>query len=175
MHYPPRLAGVSRTLALVFWAVASVCSPARADRVPIRVVRVIDGDTVVARWSGRKVHVRLLGVDTPERARDGRPAEPFSRRATEFTRAWLGRADRVDLEVAGDRVDVHGRILGFLWLHVPGKKEPINLSEELLKAGLGRAIRFFDYPGRERFLALEAEARRAHRGIWGTGRGRRTR
>ncbi|NOY43853.1 MAG: hypothetical protein GXP50_00150 [Deltaproteobacteria bacterium] len=170
MHYPLRLASASRILALALWAVAWACSPVQAERMPVRVVHVIDGDTVVARWAGRKVHVRLLGVDTPEKAREGRPAEPFSRRATEFTRAWIGRAERVELEVAGDRMDVHGRILGFLWLHVPGKKEPVNLSEEILKAGLGRAIRFFDYPGKSRFLALEAEARRARRGIWGIGR-----
>ncbi|WP_025324106.1 thermonuclease family protein [Deferrisoma camini] len=172
MRCRPHRSHTSRKLAVaLLLALAAVAAAAgQAERAPIRVVHVIDGDTVVARWAGQKIHVRLLGVDTPEKAREGRPAEPFSRRATEFTRAWIGRAERVDLEVAGDRIDAHGRILGFLWLHVPGRREPVNLSEEILKAGLGRAIRFFDYPGKSRFLALEAEARRARRGIWGIGR-----
>lgn len=167
--YPPRPARPSRRLLLALWLLAAACLPARADRFPVEIVHVIDGDTVVARWAGREAHVRLLGVDTPEKARDGRPAEPFSGKATRFTRSLLARATRVDLEIAGDRVDAHGRVLGFLWLTLPGRPDPVNLSEELLRAGLARAIRHFEYPGKDRFLQLERQARSERRGLWAQG------
>ncbi|MHB8767046.1 MAG: thermonuclease family protein, partial [Deferrisomatales bacterium] len=130
------------------------------------VLRVVDGDTVVVSIGGRPERVRLLGIDTPEVAREGRPGEPFARAAVRFTRSRLAQARGVELEVAGDRVDDHGRTLGFLWLREPGRAEPSNLSEELLRAGLARALRRFDYPGKARFLALEAQARRDGLGLW---------
>ncbi len=151
----------------------AACRVSGADRIPVRVVYVIDGDTVVARLGGRKVHVRLLGVDTPEIGRDGRPSEPFAREARRFTQRMIRSARRVELEIAGDRRDAHGRVLGFLWLHPPDGTPAVNLSEALLRAGLAEAIRFFDYPGKDRFLALERRARQEGRGMWGRARTRR--
>ncbi|GAB6063171.1 thermonuclease family protein [Deferrisoma palaeochoriense] len=165
--YPPPRTRPTRTLLAALLVLAAACLGAdRPGRFPVEVVHVIDGDTVVARWAGQEAHVRLLGVDTPERAREGRPAEPFSAKATRFTRSLMERADRVELEIAGDRVDAHGRVLGFLWLTLPGRPDPVNLSEELLRAGLAEAIRHFEYPGKERFLRLEREACRRRVGLW---------
>ncbi len=172
-NYPlaPAWATRSAILALLLAVVGAAAWAPRcsAARVPVRVLHVIDGDTVVARLGGRRVKVRLLGVDTPELGRDGRPAEPFAREAKRFASDLIRAAEGVDLEIAGDRVDEHGRILGFLWLRLPGRPEPVNLSEELLRAGLADAIRWFRYPGKQRFLALEAEARARRLGKWGLG------
>ncbi len=168
--YPPARRGLtSRVWVLLGLLLAVACRVPGGDRVPVPVVYVIDGDTVVVRLAGRNVHVRILGVDTPEIGRNGRPPEPFARAARRFTERLVRSARRVDLEIAGDRRDAHGRVLGFLWLHLPGRPSPVNLSEELLRAGLAEAIRFFEYPGKSRFLALEREARRAGRGMWARG------
>ena len=170
-NYPLAPAWATRRAALVLLlAVVGAAAWAPrcwAARVPVQVLHVIDGDTVVAKLGGRRVKVRLLGVDTPELGRDGRPGEPFSRVARRFAADLIRAAEEVELEIAGDRVDEHGRILGFLWLRLPGRPEPVNLSEELLKAGLAEAIRGFRYPGKRRFLSLEAEARARRRGMWG--------
>lgn len=156
-------------LAALFAAWTLFIAPAgRAGplRAPVAVARVVDGDTVVVRRGGRQERVRLLGIDTPERGRDGRPDEPFALAATRFVRERLSRAHEVELEVAGDRVDEHGRTLGFLWLRLRGSREPVNLSAEVLRAGLARAIRRFDYPGKADFAGLEREARRRGLGMW---------
>ncbi len=131
------------------------------------VERVVDGDTVWVRQGGLPVKVRLLGVDAPERGRDGRPGQPWSRAARRYVRDRLAGSGQVYLEVAGDRQDAHGRTLGFLWLVPAGGGAAENMSELLVRAGLADAIRAFDYPGKERMLRLEAEARRAGRGKWG--------
>lgn len=136
------------------------------SRSPVRVLRVVDGDTVVVREGRRVFKVRVLGVDAPELGRDGRRAEPFADEAARFTRDALERGWRVDLQIAGDRVDDYGRTLGFLRVQPPPPGRPFDLSEELLRRGLATAFRKYEYPGKARFLGLEAEARRAGRGLW---------
>lgn len=156
-------------LGALLLSVVLPAGPVRAGpHDPVAVLRVIDGDTVVVRGRRGTERVRLLGVDAPERGRERNPGEPYARAATEFVRRRLAGAREVALEVAGDRVDGHGRTLGFLWLRSDTSPEAVNLSAELLRHGLARAIRFFDYPGKEGFLALEAEARGARRGVWGS-------
>jgi endonuclease YncB( thermonuclease family) len=158
-------------LAVASWVVAGllllpgavVAAPGRAA---VTVVHVVDGDTVDVREGSSRLRVRLLGVDAPEVAHRDRPGEPFGRAATRHTRKLLDSARSVELEVAGDRIDAYGRTLGFLWLRVPGLAEPVNLSEELLRQGLGRVVRHFEYPGKARFLSIEEEARGARRGLW---------
>src|SRR5256714_11140450 len=45
------------------------------DDLNASVVRAVDGDTLVASAGGRRFYVRLLGIDTPETHRPGRPVE----------------------------------------------------------------------------------------------------
>jgi endonuclease YncB( thermonuclease family) len=164
--------------ALLRW-IAALCvavvvlalgaAAALAEQRPVQVIRVLDGDTVLVRGDVDQVTVRLLGIDAPEKGRKGRPGEPYAGVATRFAQKRLARAERIALEVAGDRMDEHGRTLGFLWLWFRGRTDPVNLSEELLKGGLAEAIRFFDYPHKARFLKLEQGAKRRRLGIWGRG------
>ena len=55
----------------------------RAELQPppgLPVVRVIDGDTIIAHWRGMDEKVRLLNIDTPERG------EPGYKEATDMLR-----------------------------------------------------------------------------------------
>src|ERR1700754_1796111 len=77
-----------------------------------RVTYVIDGDTVVVRLDsgGEEVHVRLIGIDTPEISHDGRPSDCYGRRASEITRTLA--LDRVvELRPGRERHDRYGRLL----------------------------------------------------------------
>jgi endonuclease YncB( thermonuclease family) len=66
------------------------------DTGEVRVGRVIDGDTLELS-DGTKV--RLIGVDTPELARAGRPAEPFAHEAARFTEQFLSQGPvRLELD-----------------------------------------------------------------------------
>ncbi|EBC1670924.1 hypothetical protein F6B50_19695 [Salmonella enterica] len=81
-----------------------------------RVLRVIDGDTVVVLTQPeRTVRVRLAGIDAPEKG------QPFGQRARQFLA--LRVAGRV-VEMAGDSRDHHDRILGTQW----ADGRDINLS-----------------------------------------------
>lgn len=81
------------------------------------VVRVVDGDTLIVRIGGDEERVRLLGVDTPEAARDGSPAEcgadAASANLARLARAGA-RARVVTDPGTGDVRDRYDRLLAFV-------------------------------------------------------------
>lgn len=99
--------------------------------------RVVDGDTIVLdAWDlgagvwlhpgNEGAHIRLLGVDCPERQETGWLA------ACEFTREWLAEAgDGWNLIIQTVRVDNFGRYLATVWRVVDGR----CLNDDLLTAG----------------------------------------
>ena len=77
-------------LALLAGGALALILRLRADEALAgRVTYVIDGDTVVVRLdSDEAVHVRLIGINTPEIAHFGKPGECFGIRAATSPAAW---------------------------------------------------------------------------------------
>ena len=142
------------------------------------VVRAVDGDTLEVRLDGgdRTEDVRLIGVDTPETVKPDTPVQCFGPQASAFQhRVAEGR--RIRLVVGVEPRDVYGRLLAYVYLP-PAAQVSDNpkrraqrerfINAELLRHGLARTlaiapnIRFA-----ERFEALERDAARAGRGLWG--------
>jgi micrococcal nuclease len=117
------------------------------------VARVIDGDTLVLQ-DGR--HVRLIGVDTPERGDCGYGE------ATEALTRLAGPGTSVHLQRGEDPTDRYGRTLAYLT--VAGR----DVSTQMAAEGWG--VRMMIAPnGRNAHQIQEAEtdASRRHLGIWG--------
>ena len=161
---------VSAAVALVALLVALVALLALVDRgsgdaaLAGRVTSVIDGDTIIVRMDGGdQVHVRLIGIDTPEVSHSGGPGECFGARAARMTRDLaLGR--RVTLEPGRERHDRYGRLLAYVGV-VGG---PDDLERTLLARGAARTLAI--RPNTDRAAAYgeqERAARRAGRGLWG--------
>ena len=127
-----------------------------------RVERVVDGDTLLLE---NRIRVRLIGVDTPESVRPDHPVEPWGLEAAEFTRQFVA-GGKVHLRFDRERVDQYGRHLAYVSV---GDR---MLNEELLRAGLARALLQYNYSAsmKTRFRQAEAEARTAQRGIWSAPR-----
>jgi micrococcal nuclease len=132
-----------------------------ADR-SVRVVEVIDGDTIVVRdRRGRDTTVRMLGVDTPETKHPTKGVECFGPEASAYTHARLaGRAVRLRTDT--EHHDHYGRLLATVV--VDGR----SFSRELLAQGYARflVIAPNTRDGHE-LLLTELAARRAERGLWG--------
>jgi micrococcal nuclease len=129
-----------------------------------RVTYVIDGDTVVVRLdSDDAVHVRLIGINTPEIAHFGKPGECFGIRAARLTRRLtLGR--RVVLQAGRERHDRYGRLLAYV--RVLGG--PDDLERTLLVRGAARTLAIPPNVDRAAaYAGLESAARGAGRGLWG--------
>ena len=124
----------------------------------VRVQRAVDGDTLLL---DDRTRVRLLGVDTPETKKPDWPVERFGPEAHDFTSRHV-EGHKVRLEFDKERHDKYGRVLAYVYL------DDWFLNEELIRAGLGRAITNHPYSEtmKRRFRAAQREARQAHRGIW---------
>ncbi len=127
------------------------------------VSRVIDGDTFVLSDSQ---HVRILGINCPEIARQNKPAEPFSKEASEKTRSLIDHKI-VKLTFDGRAFDIFGRLLAYVWLTDSKGKDSVFVQTELLKNGLAR----ISYYTKEKryyglFYNLRNTARKKKLGIW---------
>jgi micrococcal nuclease len=140
--------------------------PVPAEAFPARVVRVVDGDTVLATMPGaaRPVRVRVIGVDTPETVEPGAPVACYGPQASAFTKQLLaaGAVVRAAHEPGGD-LDRFGRQLWDVWL-----PDGRFLESVLVAAGAARA---YPYPPQTRYAALLRElaagAEARDRGLWG--------
>ena len=124
-------------------------------------MRVVDGDTLKVWMSGELRTVRLIGVNTPETKHPTKKVQKGGPEASAFTQAAL---DRKTVELVtdpeGDDADRHGRLLRYVYL------DGENFNATLIREGYATAIRQFPYSRNREFLALEAQARQARRGIW---------
>lgn len=139
-------------------AAAPSCQPARFD-AEVSVRQVYDGDTV-ALADGRRL--RFIGINTPERGRRERPAQPLAEAARHFLSTRLPPGTPLRLHYDADREDRYQRLLAHPFL-----LDGTNLSAALIEAGLGFAIVVppnADFIGC--YAAAEARARAAGRGVW---------
>jgi micrococcal nuclease len=123
-----------------------------------RVRWVADGDTIVLTGGER---VRYAGINAPEVAHDGEPAEPYGDEAQRFNQKLvLGRW--LDLELAEDFRDHYGRLLAYVFL-----EDGTFVNGELVQQGyahlIGRQskVRYW-----ERLLNLQRQALKKKKGIW---------
>jgi micrococcal nuclease len=132
------------------------------------VVRIVDGDTIWARFEGRDWRVRYIGIDAPE-PRDVVP-EPWATEATAANRALVA-GQTVFLERDVSETDRFGRLLRYVWLPIApdeaGADAWLLVNLELVRAGFARAVSFPPDVGYQEYLrAAEQDAREAGRGLW---------
>jgi len=124
----------------------------------VKVIRVIDGDTVVLADGS---HLRYAGIDTPELHLEKGSPEPFAREAYLLNRQ-LTEGRRLYLEEAQRKHDRYGRRLGYLFL--PDRR---LVSEVLVAQGLAFVCYYrgsFRYYSR--LLRAQREALTKRKGIF---------
>ena len=92
-----------RILATFITLLAFFLLPALALAGQHRVIRIVDGDTIIVDYYGKAERVRLLCVGTPEFVHpDPSKNEPMGKEASDYTKARLER-QHVGLEFEGER------------------------------------------------------------------------
>lgn len=146
--------------------VSMVCLPAQAfcptpgKLAQIKVQRVVDGDTLRLA-DGRSV--RLIGLNAPELARKGQPAEPFAKAARErLSQLVEANGGRVGVKAGEQKQDRYGRTLAHLY-----DSGGNNLEAQMLAEGYGQLVAITPN------VALvachreaERQARSARAGLW---------
>lgn len=163
-----RLAVVA-LLALLTGLVAVGCAPAgdepttsTASGQPrtTKVLRVVDGDTIIVRRRRGAERVRYIGIDTPESVKPDTPVQCFGREASDFNRRLVeGKTVRLE----GDREprDRFGRTLAYVWV---GER---MVNAELLSGGYARTLRIPPNTANAAYFSgLQRVAKRTRRGLW---------
>ena len=157
------LAGVS---VFATHSLTSPRTPGPGRTFSARVVRVVDGDTFIARPTGahHDARVRIIGVDTPETVKPNTPVRCYGPEASAMTKRLLPHRMLVRAAYEhGGRTDRFGRDLWDVWL-----PDGRFLAGVLVSAGAARAYPIqpqTTYAGALRALADEAQG--AGRGLWG--------
>ena len=131
-----------------------------------RVVRVIDGDTIVVDRGQGDERLRYIGMDTPETVKPGTTVEWMGRESAEANRV-LVEGTTVVLEKDVSETDRFDRLLRHVWLNNAGWR---LVGLELIRAGYARVSTFPpDVKYVDIYLAVQIDAREHDRGLWGTG------
>lgn len=125
----------------------------------VQVAEIFDGDTVRLE-DGRRV--RLVGINTPEVAHRGKPAEPLAEAAKDQLQVLLNKRP-IRLLVGQDSHDHYGRVLGHLF-----DAEGNSIIASLLQQGAGFQVaivpnlRYVDC-----YQQAQRQAREQKLGVWG--------
>jgi micrococcal nuclease len=169
------MATLPRVLAALLLALALVGCVSGVDDAPragsgstvqgeaARVVRVVDGDTIIIDRGDGDERLRYIGIDTPETVKPDSPVEPFGREASDANQRLVGGRDVILERDISDR-DQFDRLLRYVWIETP--EGLVLVNEELVALGLA-AVRAYepDTKYHDRFLRAESRARDAGLGV----------
>lgn len=116
--------------------------------------RVLDGDTIEVTGPeiGNKTHIRLLGINTPEKKM------PFSNESRAFLEQFVNKT--IELERDSEDIDKYDRKLRYIYY------ENRFLNQEILELGLANSYYMSDLRYRTELLDAEAQAKNLGVGIW---------
>ena len=133
----------------------------------VRVIRVIDGDTIeIGGGPGRSGEkVRYIGINAPESVDPRKPVQCFGLESSlADTELVEGKLVRLEKDIS-DR-DKYGRLLRYVYLPQAGGSE-IFINQKLVAEGFAEVDTFPpDVKYQKVFLATQANARAANRGLW---------
>lgn len=138
-------------------------------------VYVIDGDTIIVKLNGRKRHLRLIGIDTPESKpndkamRDSKRSKVdvnkitrLGRYSTDYVRTIITPGEKLRLEYDVEAHDKYDRILAYVFL-----PDGSMLNEKIVANGYASLMTIPpNVKYASRFQAAFDHARAQRLGLW---------
>jgi len=125
------------------------------------VVRVVDGDTIIARIDMVDYRVRYIGVDTPETVHPSLPVEAFGKEASQMNEALVGGKD-VYLIKDISEVDQYDRLLRYV------VADGFFVNYELVRTGYANVVTYPpDLSCVRTFRFAQQDAMNEKAGLWG--------
>jgi endonuclease YncB( thermonuclease family) len=112
-----------------------------------------------------QIHVRLAGIDAPEGAHFGKPAQPYSAEALEWLKNYIMNR-RVRAYIY--KRDQYERVVATVWVRRFLFRK--DVGKEMLKAGMATVYEakmgaeFGDFE--EKYRKMEGLAKKKQRGMW---------
>lgn len=128
----------------------------------IKVVNVIDGDTIWVNLVGVVEPVRLIGIDAPEIKGLYSQEQCYGKESHEYLKNIL-EEERVVIEsgdISSNR-DKYDRLLRYVYL-----SDGTLLNSHLIEKGYAFVYQFEEFEEKENFLILERKAKEKRVGLW---------
>ncbi len=142
----------------------------------VKLLRVVDGDTLKVTYHGRKEALRLIGIDTPESAVNKKAERDSARsyadlnqilslgqRAKEHTELLVSDENFLNIEFDVVPRDQYGRLLAYVYL-----SDGSMLNEKIIQDGFAKP---YTFPPNVRYISrfrkAAQDARKHARGLWG--------
>lgn len=139
--------------------------PALAETT-VKVLKVIDGDTIQVNINGKKEVVRLLGIDAPESVDPQKPIQCFSKAATDKMKSLvLGKSVILTEDNSQGNRDKNNRLLRYVYL--PNSSRTF-VNGEMVKQGYAFSYREYPTKYRNKFNTWETYAKDNNLGLWGS-------
>lgn len=164
-------------LALVLIVVATYLAQTRFPSPPeqpglngfYKVMQVNDGDTIVILQNGKRVSVRLIGIDSPEVETPYTKEECFGKDASsEAHRLLDGKMVRIEVDPTQDLYDKYQRLLAYVYIPTETAPGGILVNKYFVEEGFAREYTFRDaYTYKPDFVAAQSSAKEQKKGLWG--------
>jgi micrococcal nuclease len=140
----------------------------------VKVLSVVDGDTLKVNYKEKEENIRLIGIDAPE-SRPNKKAKmdaqrskedlktilTMGKKSTEYVMTLVKPGDAVKIEFDVQTRDKYFRLLGYVYL-----SDGRMLNEEIVKAGYANLMTIPpNVKYQERFLKAYREARENRKGL----------
>ena len=135
-------------------------SPTPPSSAPVKVTRVVDGDTIDVEIDGKTERVRYIGIDTPETVDPRKPVQCFGVEASKKNKELVeGKMVRLEKDIT-DR-DRYGRLLRYVWV------DDTLINQELVAQGFASSYSYPpDIARQDLFVVAEKKAREEKLGLW---------
>lgn len=138
-----------------------------SDKQEVKVIRVIDGDTIEVSIDGKTEKIRFIGVDTPETVDTRKTVQCFGEKASMVTKDALTN-QTVWLEsdsTQGDR-DKYSRLLRYVWTD----DGTVDFGKVLIATGFAYEYTYnTPYKYQSSYKQAQSDAEQGKKGLWADG------
>lgn len=138
-------------------------TPTPKPKNEIKLIRVIDGDTIEVNINGINEKVRFIGVDTPEMNDNRAPIRCFAQEAKNFTERFLRQFNfTLESDPTQSNRDKYNRLLRYVIL-----EDGSNLSKIIIENGYGYEYTYqIPYKYQKEFKEAQKQAEKNELGLW---------
>ncbi len=132
----------------------------------VKVVKVIDGDTVQVLLNGQTQTLRLIGINTPETVDPRKPVECFGREASNKAKEILdGKIVYLEFDPSQGTYDKYNRRLSYIFL-----ADGTSFNKLMIREGFAYEYTYDNkYKYQEEFRSAQIEAEKNKKGLWADG------
>jgi len=126
-----------------------------------KVLKVIDGDTIVINYNQNRTTLRLVGIDSPETKHPNKPVECFGNEASKkMKQLVLNKKVKIKQDKINSNRDKYNRLLRYVYV------DDTFVNAEMIKQGYAYAYLTFPFEYSSKFRKLQQSARKRRLGLW---------